>query len=43
MKRQTRPEKQNQNVLIVLFIALAVVIALLRMLAFVAGRGHPHY
>ncbi|HUA92491.1 MAG TPA: hypothetical protein VL991_07985 [Terracidiphilus sp.] len=43
MRRQTKPEKQNQSILIVLFVALAVVIALLRMLVFIARNGHPHY
>jgi hypothetical protein len=43
MKRQTKPANQNQSLLIVLFVALAVVIALLRMLAFIARHGHPHY
>jgi hypothetical protein len=41
MKRQTKPA--TQNILMVLFVALAVVIALLRMLAFVAVHRHPHF
>ena len=43
MKRQTKPEKQNESILIVLFVALAVILALLRMLAFIAGHGHSLY
>ena len=41
MNRQIRPA--NQNILIVLMIALAVVIVLLRMLVFATGHGRHHF
>ena len=40
MKRKAKP--RNQNLLVALFVVLAVLILLLRLLAFVAGRGRHH-
>jgi hypothetical protein len=45
MKRKSKSDARSQgkNLLIVWFVALAVVILLLRMLVFVAGHGRHHF
>jgi hypothetical protein len=45
VKRKSKIEERSQNksLLIVWFVALAVVILLLRLMVFVAGRGRHHF
>jgi hypothetical protein len=42
-KSKTDARSQSRNLLIVWFVALAVVILLLRLLVFVAGHGRHHF
>ena len=41
-KKKARTAARNQNLLIALFVGLAVLVLLLRMLVFVAGHGRHH-
>ena len=42
-KGKTGARSQGKNLLIVWFVALAVIILLLRLMVFVAGRGRHHF
>jgi hypothetical protein len=41
MKRKAKP--RNPNLLLMAFVALAVLLLLVRMIVFVAGHGHHRF